>query len=134
MPAALPLSLADRALALAAVAPFDRLSDSERLLLAEVVEVRDYAPADLAHAGVNPLSGLWVVLAGQLLDARGQPTPPVQGLPDLLLFQRTPGLTAGPAGARVLTLGQGYFFTLTRECPEFILGLLDRDTPDPARP
>lgn len=134
MPAAVQLPVAERARALAALAPFDRLAEAERLLLAEVVEVRDFAPAEIAHAGSALLPSLWIIVAGQLLDPAGRPVAPLQGLPDLLLFTITPALTAGRAGARVFSLGQGYFFTLTRECPEFTLGLLESRPSSPARP
>ena len=113
-----------RMLALRTVAPFDRLSENELSLIAEVAEPRLASPGEIVHLGGAPLSSLWVTIEGGLLHPDGSPAERVNGLSALLRHALTPELRAGPEGARIFVLTKGYFFTLTRECPAFVLGLL----------
>ncbi|HEY0966693.1 MAG TPA: hypothetical protein VGD88_04840 [Opitutaceae bacterium] len=123
-----------RMLALRTIPPFDRLSETELTLIAEVAEPRQIAPNDIAHNGDSSLNCLWVTVAGELLDEDGRPAGRVNGLSALLTNALTPELRAGPAGAQILVITKGYFFTLTRECPAFVLGLLTAGHARPPRP
>ncbi len=113
-----------RMLALRTIPPFDRLSEAELTLIAEVAEPRLATPGEIVHLGGAPLSCLWVTVAGSLVREDGTAAERVNGLSALLSNALTPELRAGPEGARILVLTKGYFFTLTRECPAFVLGLL----------
>lgn len=117
-------SLFPRMLALRTIPPFDRLSETELTLIAEIAEPRQVAPNEVAHGGGGSFSGLWVTVEGSLVDDARRPADTVNGLATLLTNVPTPALRAGPAGARILVISKGYFFTLTRECPAFVLGLL----------
>jgi hypothetical protein len=113
-----------RMLALQTVAPFDRLSENELSLIAEVAEPRLASPGEIVHLGGAPLPSLWVTVDGGLVRDDGAAAERVNGLTALLGNVTTAELRAGPEGARILVLSKGCFFTLTRECPAFILGLL----------
>ena len=113
-----------RMLALRTIAPFDRLREEELSLIAEVTVPRVASPGEILHSGGSPLYSLWVTIEGGLVRDDGTAAERVNGLPALLSSVITPGLRAGPAGARILVLSKGCFFTLTSECPAFVLGLL----------
>lgn len=113
-----------RMLALRPIAPFDRLSEAELTLIAEVAEPRLAGAGEILHLGGAPLTCLWVTIEGGLVREDGTAAGRVNGLSALLSHAPTPELRAGPDGARILVLTKGYFFTLTRECPAFVLGLL----------
>ncbi|GAB1488827.1 hypothetical protein MASR2M8_12740 [Opitutaceae bacterium] len=117
-------SVFSRMLALRKIPPFDRLSEAELILIAEVAELRLFEPGQIAHNSGSPLGCLWVTIAGELIAEDGRPAGQINGLSALLANALTPGLRAGPAGAEILVITKGYFFTLTRECPAFVLGLL----------
>jgi hypothetical protein len=111
--------------ALRAVRPFERLTDQEITLLAEIVDTRSFGPNETAHPGERPLQALYVTVAGHLIRQDNlSVAEPLNGLTDLLTYEASPALRAGDNGARVLAISQGYFFTLVRECPEFLLGLI----------
>jgi len=121
--------------ALRAVRPFERLTDQEITLLAEIVETRSFGPDEMVHPGERPLHALYVTVAGRLMRQDNLTfAEPLNGLSDLLTYEPSPALRAGEAGARVLVISQGYFFTLLRECPEFLLGLISLSPAEDAQP
>lgn len=122
--AAASLSILNRLLALRSVAPFDRLSPAELTLIAEIAEPHQAEPGETVHAGSTPLTALWVTIDGSLIMADGRTAAALVGVPALLTNAITPQLLAGPNGVRWMTISKGYFFTLTRECPAFVFGLL----------
>jgi signal-transduction protein with cAMP-binding, CBS, and nucleotidyltransferase domain len=115
-----------RLFALRSVQPFDRLHASELVLLAEVTEPRSYAPGENIHPGHDPMSYLLVVVGGRALTADGTEAGPILGVSSLLNNLPPPHLVADPAtGVQALAIAKGHFFTMSHECPRFILGLLE---------
>ena len=109
---------------LAAITPFDRLTEHERAAVFAVMRQRQYAPGEIVlEAGSQP-SQLAVCVAGELSDARGT-VGPVFDAPALLFgLAVAADCRAGPDGATVLLLARKHLFTLARECPDFIVGLV----------
>jgi len=119
-------SLIEKLFALRQVQPFDRLSPEELALLAEVARPRHYAPGEAIHPGEAPLARLLVVVGGRAVDAAGAAVGPIVGLASLVNNLTAPRLLADPAvGVRLLDISKRHFFTLARECPEFVLGLIE---------
>ena len=119
-------TLIEKLFALRHVQPFDRLPPDELALLAEVARVRNYAPGEPIHPGGAPLSRLLVVVGGRAVDAAGAPAGPIAGAASLVSNLPAPRLLADPAaGAQILDISKRHFFTLARECPEFVLGLIE---------
>lgn len=123
---AAPSSVIERVFALRGVQPFDRLPPDELALLAEVAKEKDYPPGAVIHYGDTPLVRLLVLAGGRMLDAQGAAAGPIVGAASLLRNVHGPALTADPAGgARLIEINKRHFFTLARECPEFVLGLIE---------
>jgi signal-transduction protein with cAMP-binding, CBS, and nucleotidyltransferase domain len=119
-------SLIEKLFALRQVQPFDRLPPDELALLAEVARPRSYAPGEVIHPGEAPLTRLLVVVGGRAVDAAGVAAGPIAGLASLVANLPAPRLAADPtAGVRLLDISKRHFFTLARECPEFVLGLIE---------
>jgi signal-transduction protein with cAMP-binding, CBS, and nucleotidyltransferase domain len=119
-------SLIEKLFALRQVQPFDRLPPDELALLAEVARPRSYAPGEVIHPGEVPLTRLLVVVGGRAVDAAGVGAGPIAGLASLVNNLPAPRLAADPgAGVRLLDISKRHFFTLARECPEFVLGLIE---------
>ncbi len=127
-------SLLEKLFALRAVSPFDRLAPAELALIAEIAEPRAYAPGETIHADGDRLLRLVAVVGGRVLTSDGTSAGTLLGAASLVRNALAPHLVADPiAGARVLRLERGPFFTLLRECPAFTLGLLELGaTPAPA--
>jgi len=124
-PAYVP-TLLEKLFALRSVQPFDRLAADELALLAEVARPRSYAPGAVIHPGEIPLTQLLVVTDGQAVDSQGTAAGPIAGVASLLHNAPAEPLFADRvAGARLLAIGRHHFFTLARECPEFVLGLIE---------
>jgi signal-transduction protein with cAMP-binding, CBS, and nucleotidyltransferase domain len=119
-------SLIEKLFALRRVQPFDRLPADELALLAEVARPRAYAPGEVIHPGEVPLGRLLVLADGRAVDAAGAAAGPIAGVGSLLNNVPAGRLAADPvAGARMLDISKRHFFTLARECPEFVLGLIE---------
>lgn len=114
-----------RLFALRGVAPFQRLEDTELLLIAQHARARSFAPGKLVlPAGVVP-EALFVVVDGGAL-AGGVAAPEVFDAPGLLFGLATLAEhVAGPDGLRALVIAKPHVFTIARECPEFVVGLRD---------
>jgi signal-transduction protein with cAMP-binding, CBS, and nucleotidyltransferase domain len=125
-PTAYAPSLIEKLFALRRVRPFDRLPADELALLAEVARPRNYVPGEVIHPGDAPLARLLVVVGGRMLDPAGAAAGPIAGAASLVSNLPAPPLVADPAaGTRVLDISKRHFFTLARECPEFVLGLIE---------
>ncbi|HEY3754815.1 MAG TPA: hypothetical protein VGL42_01575 [Opitutaceae bacterium] len=119
-------SVIARLFALQGVRPFQLLPPDELAIVAEVARPRDYAPGEMVAPGGLPLTHLLVVIAGRIQAPDGSPLGPIVGVASLLRDLSFPRLdAAAPSGARTLQISKRHFFTLARECPEFILGLLE---------
>lgn len=124
-----------RITALQAVRPFERLTNQEIKLLAEIAKSRTVDPGEIVHPGERPLNALYVTIGGTLVrEDDGRVAEPLNGVTDLLTYDPSPALRAGEKGARLLTISHGYFFTLVQECPEFLLGLITLPPAEDARP
>jgi hypothetical protein len=123
-PSSLPST--DRPLALRAIAPFDRVRESELALLSRVLVTRSFAPGATIHRGAEPLAHLLVVTGGDARDPAGNPVGPIVGLGSLLADESMPPLIADrDLGAEILFINRPTFFTLVRECPELLRGFLE---------
>ena len=115
-----------RMFALRRIQPFDRIAPDELTLIAEMARPRAYPGGAPLHSGALPLGRLIVVVGGAVVDAAGRPAGPILGADSLVRRRPVPQLLASPGeGACTLEIGRRHFFTLARECPEFVLGLLE---------
>lgn len=112
-----------RLFALRGAGPFQRLEDTELLLIAQHARARSFAPGRLVQsAGVVP-DALFVIVSGGAL-AGGAAAPVVFDAPGLLFGLATPDAhVAGPDGLEALVIAKPHVFTIARECPEFVVGL-----------
>lgn len=110
---------------LRAAEPFDRLGESELLLIARHTRYRAYAPGAILIEGGSAAEKLFVTVEGHAETATG-PLPAMFDAPSILF-----GLAvradhrAGPKGLGALILAKPHVFTIARECPDFIVGLLE---------
>jgi hypothetical protein len=114
-----------RLFALRGVGPFQRLEDTELLLIARHARPRSFeAGKVLLPAGVVA-EALYVVIEGGAV-VEGRVAPVVFDAPGLLFGLATPAdYAAGPEGLEALVIAKPHVFTIARECPEFVVGLRD---------
>jgi signal-transduction protein with cAMP-binding, CBS, and nucleotidyltransferase domain len=125
-PAASDSTLVQKLFALRAVRPFDRLEANEAVLIARVARARAYPPGAVIHPGGAPLGRLLVLTEGAVRDGLGGAVGPIIGVRSLLHDLASPPLAADPAaGARLLELSKRHFYTLARECPALVIGLIE---------
>ncbi len=117
-------TLVERFFALRDVPPFDRLYDSELLLIAGAAVERTYTPGHVIVSNNKLLKALFITVSGWLEDETGRRLPQVFS-PEFLLL----GIPAendikasAEQGAVCLLISKGHFFTMLYECPALALG------------
>ncbi|CDO37585.1 MULTISPECIES: Crp/Fnr family transcriptional regulator [Novosphingobium] len=111
------------ALALAGCPPFDRLTETELLLVARHARRFEYGPGDTVLAGGAVAQRLVAVVGGSVL-VDGRPAPAVFDAQSALFgLPVRSDYVAGVQGAQVLCLARPHLFTIARECPDFVVGL-----------
>jgi len=117
-------------LSLSAARPFDVLTESELLLIAMHAHQRHFAPGSTIFAADQVADMLVITIAGEahILGERApaifDPASALFGLPvrDAIL--------AGPDGLEALCLAKPHLFTIARECPDFVVGLVALESDD----
>ncbi|TAL35084.1 hypothetical protein [Phenylobacterium sp.] len=114
-----------RLFALREIGPFQRLEDTELLLIARHARSRRFEAGKLVLPAGLVAEALFVVIAGGA-QVEGVAAPVVFDAPGLLFgLATTADYTAGPEGLEALVIAKPHVFTIARECPEFVVGLRD---------
>jgi len=112
-----------RLFALRVAGPFQRLEDTELLLIARHARRRAFAPAKVVIPAGAVADALFVVLSGGA-EVAGATAPVVFDAPGLLFgLGARADYVAGPEGLETLIIAKPHVFTIARECPEFVVGL-----------
>lgn len=118
-------ALASTAAALRAIMPFSLLGEREVLLIAEQARYRQFSPGDILIAAGSIAATLFVALEG-VGETDAGPIPAVFDVPGLLFgLAARADVRAGADGLGALVIAKPHVFTIARQCPEFIVGLLD---------
>lgn len=124
------MTIVEKIFALKKLRPFNRLRDSELLIIAEVAEERRYAPGDVVSSEGTILHRLYVVVDGEILKEREQKSIPTVFGVESLLFDTPINDTlkaSSSEGAVCLCISKRHFFTTIYECPELLLDFLETD-------
>jgi hypothetical protein len=114
-----------RLFALRGSRPFERLEDTELLLIARHARARVFEAGKVVLPAGAVADMLFVVTGGAAL-ADGQAAAVVFDAPGLLFGLATPAdHVAGEGGLEALVIAKPHVFTIARECPEFVVGLRD---------
>lgn len=114
-----------RLFGLRAAQPFQRLEDTELLLIARHSRPRRFEAGKVVLPAGVVAETLFVVTGGEAVTG-GAIAPVVFDAPGLLFGLATPAeYVAGPQGLEALVIAKPHVFTIARECPEFVVGLRD---------
>ena len=129
------MTLPERIFALRSLPALASLDDIELAVIAEAARERAYAPRALVCPAGRVPARLLFVCAGAVVDAEGRAQGCVPGA-SALLFNRplAQAWTASPEhGAQCLQLSRSHLFTMIRQCPTFLVGLMtDQPHSEPA--
>jgi hypothetical protein len=117
--------IVQRLFALRGVGPFQRLEDTELLLIARHARPRAFAPGKVVLAAGALAEAIFVQTAGGA-ETGGRAAPLIFDASGLLFGLATRAdYVAGPEGLSALMIAKPHVFTIARECPEFVVGLRD---------
>lgn len=118
-------ALTSTAAALRAIMPFSLLGEREVLLIAEQARYRQFPRGHVLIPAGSVAATLFVALEG-VGETETGPMPPVFDVPGLLFgLGVRADVRAGAGGLTALVIAKPHVFTIARQCPEFIVGLLD---------
>lgn len=109
---------------LAQLPGFVRLTDGERAVIVGEAQLRRFAPGQIMLPAGGVPEIMFAVVDGQAYEGASA-APALFDVPGLL-FGRPSRLDyrAGPSGVAALAIMRQHLFTIARECPDFIVGLL----------
>jgi hypothetical protein len=114
-----------RLFALRSIGPFQRLEDTELLLIARHARTRIFEAGKVVLPAGPSAEALFVAIGGGAV-VEGREAPVVFDAPGLLFGLAVPAdYVAGPEGLEALVIAKPHVFTIARECPEFVVGLRD---------
>jgi hypothetical protein len=120
------VTLPERIFALRSLPALDSLSDVELAVIAQAARERFYAPGALVCPAGRVPPRLLLVCTGAVVDAAGNDQGRVPGAVSLL-FNRPllqPWTASPEMGAHCLQVSRSHLFTIVRQCPAFVVGLL----------
>jgi len=104
---------------------FHGLDESEILLVAEVAQLRSFAPGSIICSVDSDSLRLHIPIRGEASYESGRPAGKVFDVPSLLFNDvLIEGIRAGDTGCDCLTISKGHFFTLLSECPEILVNMM----------
>lgn len=110
-------------LTLRPIAPFDRLTEGELLLVARHARFRHFDPGSVLLPAGQVADVLFVVVEGAVSSAAGLVPVVLDASSALFGLPVRSDYCAGPEGASALCLAKPHLFTIARECPDFVVGL-----------
>lgn len=115
----------DRMVALAAVVPFDRLTEHELLMVAQHVRPRHFEGGAMLIEQGHVADMLYVATDGWAMAETARAPALFDAASLLFTLPVAYDYRAGPDGLDALCLAKPHIFTIARECPDFIVGLID---------
>jgi signal-transduction protein with cAMP-binding, CBS, and nucleotidyltransferase domain len=130
------MTLPERIFALRSLPPLASLDDVELAVIAEAVKERSFPPGALVCQAGRVPARLLFVCKGAVLDDSGCDQGSVAGATALLFNQPVSRTwTSSPdQGAFCLQLARSHLFTMIRQCPAFVVGLLTDHSGAPSNP
>lgn len=123
------VDIIDRMTALAAIPPFDRLTERELRMVAQHVRPRHFGSGEMLIEQGHVADMLYIVTGGWAM-AGAERARALFDAPSLLFtLPAAHDYRAGPDGLHALCLAKPHIFTIARECPDFIVGLMDIEAP-----
>ena len=121
-----------KAAALRAHRPFAGFTESERALVAAQAVWRRFMPGQIIVAADTVPDQLFICVEGDALIGSSF-APAIFDAPGLLFGRPArQDHRAGAEGLTALAIARPHAFTIARECPDFVVGLLKMDPREPA--
>jgi signal-transduction protein with cAMP-binding, CBS, and nucleotidyltransferase domain len=122
------MTIIDKIFILKKISPFDRLKDSQIAVIAEVAKEQVFEPDKIVSSKEKIQHRLYITIEGSIITEIDQKTiPQIFGLESLLFdLPISDTLKASDEGAVCLVISKKHFFTIMYECPELVLGFLEK--------
>ena len=121
------MTITEKLFALKKIPLFNRLRNSELILIAEVASVRRFGSGEKVVSSGVLLQSLYVVVQGAVQKENSGTSAPIFGIESLIFEKTTSEMLQADSsdGATCLVISKGHFFTIVNECPNLAIGFLE---------
>lgn len=120
------MTLSEKVFILKSIAPFDKLEDSELILLADIIQVRKYKKDALIYSKENNLNYLYIVIEGEIVDDEGSLVDGYFGINELLNDENIQSSFYAKEESLVFMISKAHLLTILYESPSLMIGFLSK--------
>ena len=118
------MTLTQKVFTLKSIKPFDKLSDSELLLLADIIQVKKYKKGSKIYSKENNLYNLYVIIEGEVIDDKSKKVKGSFGIKELLNDDVMESSYYANDEATLFLISKAHLLTLLYESPSLMIGFL----------
>ncbi|MBN2824128.1 MAG: Crp/Fnr family transcriptional regulator [Campylobacterales bacterium] len=122
------MTLVDKIFILKSIHPFDILYDKELILLANVIDVRNYKAGEIIYDKENYLSRLYIIAEGIVKSENGESIENYFGLEMLSDEKSIEHNIVAHSDVTMLLISQEHLLTILYESPRLVIGFLKSQT------
>ena len=118
------MTLTEKVFILKSIKPFDRLSDSELILTANITRLKSYENGKNIYSSGSAMYNLFVIVDGEASMSSGEKVDGCFGLRALVHDEVVPHTLLASSEVKVLLISKAHLLTLLYECPALMVGFL----------
>lgn len=118
------MTLSEKVFILKSITPFDKLEDTELILLANIIQVKKYKKDALVYSKENNLNNLYIIIEGDVVDDNGKPVDRYFGLEELLNDKNIDSSYYSKDDSMAFLISKAHLLTLLYESPSLMVGFL----------
>jgi signal-transduction protein with cAMP-binding, CBS, and nucleotidyltransferase domain len=118
------MTLTQKVFILKSIKPFDKLSDAELLLLADIISVKKYKKGSKIYSKENNLYNLYVIIDGEVVDDDQNKVDGYFGIKELLNDDVMENSFYANDDVTLFLISKAHLLTLLYESPSLMIGFL----------
>lgn len=120
------MTLTQKVFTLKSIKPFDELTDSELILLADIIQVKRYKKDSTIYLKENSLFNLYVIVEGKVVDEEKNEIKRNFGLKELLNDDVIEKSFYAYDEVTLFLISKAHLLTLLYESPSLMIGFLSQ--------
>ncbi len=118
------MTLTEKVFILKSIKPFDRLSDSELILTANITKLKSYEKGKNIYSSGSTMFNLFIIIEGDVKTDAGENVEGCFGIKALVHDEAVPYTISASSDVKVLLISKAHLLTLLYECPALMVGFL----------
>ncbi|CAA6806413.1 MAG: Unknown protein [uncultured Sulfurovum sp.] len=123
------MTLMEKIFILRSIKPFNRLNDREIIIVANIIESRDYQKGEVIYDNQSFLNQLYIIAKGKVKQDNTPIKKPYFGL-EVLMNKTIKNNIVALEESTIFSLSQEHILTLIYESPHLMMGFLQSEEED----